>query len=170
MFRGLAFDAAVWGNCGRISRPDRRLFLRTSAIRTSPEAMRKWLNRRGRDHRFCAHYTCWSLCSRRVGRPRPNSGFFSRGRIRSTDTRRANVPFRVVNNYGPTECTVVATSGVLLPRSNSPEALPPIGTPIANTQIYLLDNNREPVAEGNIGEIYIGGTSVGRGLSPTPPS
>jgi acyl carrier protein len=73
----------------------------------------------------------------------------------------------VVNNYGPTECTVVATSTIL---QAEPEAggLPPIGLPIAHTQIYLLDQQRRPVAAGETGEIYIGGAGVARGYRNRP--
>src|SRR5580698_8293408 len=81
----------------------------------------------------------------------------------------ADIPFRVVNNYGPTECTVVATSGSVPAETGCcTEALPAIGAPIANTQIYLLDSDGQPVAAGSTGEIYIGGTSVGRGYRNRP--
>ena len=50
----------------------------------------------------------------------------------------ASLPFRVFNNYGPTENTVVTTSGLLV-SSEETNLLPPIGRPIFNTQIYILD-------------------------------
>jgi amino acid adenylation domain-containing protein len=82
------------------------------------------------------------------------------------------LPFTVVNNYGPTECTVVATSGVIPaagPAELSPSALPPsIGKPIAHTQIRILDGDGRPVAAGQVGEIYIAGTSVARGYRNRP--
>ena len=64
----------------------------------------------------------------------------------------------LVNNYGPTEITVVATSGRL--RANERVH---IGRPIANTRIYLLDVHACPVPVGVAGEIYIGGAGVARG-------
>lgn len=75
------------------------------------------------------------------------------------------LPFAVVNNYGPTECTVVATSAVIEPGSVS---APPIGRPITGTSLYLLDENGQPVADGSAGEIYIGGNSVARGYRNLP--
>jgi amino acid adenylation domain-containing protein len=82
------------------------------------------------------------------------------------------LPFTVVNNYGPTECTVVATSGVIPaagPAELSPSALPPsIGKPIAHTQIRILDGDGRPVAAGQVGEIYIAGTNVARGYRNRP--
>ena len=77
------------------------------------------------------------------------------------------LPFAVVNNYGPTECTVVSTSSVLQPGASG---APPIGRPIAGTTLYLLDERGMPVAYGAIGEIYIGGDGVGRGYRNLPES
>jgi amino acid adenylation domain-containing protein len=77
------------------------------------------------------------------------------------------LPFAVVNNYGPTECTVVATSGVVL-AGDGGERLPTIGRPIANTQIHILDEQMRPVPPGIPGEIYIGGDGVARGYLNRP--
>jgi thioesterase domain-containing protein/acyl carrier protein len=77
----------------------------------------------------------------------------------------ARLPFEVVNNYGPTECTVVSTWAVLKPGA---EGIPPIGHPIAGARVYLLDEEREPVPDGAVGEIYIGGRVVGRGYRNRP--
>ncbi|NEP50772.1 MAG: amino acid adenylation domain-containing protein, partial [Moorea sp. SIO3C2] len=64
-----------------------------------------------------------------------------------------------VNAYGPTESTVCATMAEC-----SPECpVPPIGRPIGNTQIYILDSNLQPVPIGLPGEIYIGGVGLARG-------
>jgi len=77
----------------------------------------------------------------------------------------AGLPFAFVNNYGPTESTVVATSGVVSPYG---EGLPSIGWPIAGTQIYLLDDEGAPVSPGEPGEICIGGAQVARGYRGDP--
>src|SRR5262249_40363895 len=66
------------------------------------------------------------------------------------------------NHYGPTETHVMCT----LALSGAPEHWPvlvPIGRPITNTQIYVLDNNLQPVPPGVIGEIWIAGESLARG-------
>lgn len=72
------------------------------------------------------------------------------------------LPFQVVNNYGPTETTVVATSAVLETRASGSDR-PPIGKPIANVEIYILDSDMDPVADGEAGDIWIGGAGVARG-------
>ncbi|MBK4995751.1 amino acid adenylation domain-containing protein, partial [Pseudomonas sp. S37] len=66
--------------------------------------------------------------------------------------------FNVVNNYGPTETTVVASSGLL-----SPGGRLHIGKPIANTRVYVLDEQHQPAPVGVTGELYIGGAGVARG-------
>jgi amino acid adenylation domain-containing protein len=78
------------------------------------------------------------------------------------------LPFTVVNNYGPTECTVVATSGVIPAVGSAPSLPPSIGKPIAHTQIRILDGDGRPVAPGQVGEIYIAGTNVARGYRNNP--
>ncbi len=63
------------------------------------------------------------------------------------------------NIYGPTECTVDTTSTQV----TDDAAAPHIGKPLANTQLYLLDSNGEPVPAGVAGEIYLGGEGLARG-------
>jgi amino acid adenylation domain-containing protein len=78
-----------------------------------------------------------------------------------------NLPFQVVNNYGPTECTVVATSAPLT-TSRHGTGLPPIGKPISNTRIFILDRQMKPVGSSEEGEIWIGGAGVARGYRHRP--
>ncbi len=80
----------------------------------------------------------------------------------------ASLPFMLVNNYGPTECTVVATSGRVSPASNSSSQAPSIGRPVDNTDIYILDEEMTEVASGKPGELYIGGAGVARGYRNHP--
>jgi amino acid adenylation domain-containing protein/non-ribosomal peptide synthase protein (TIGR01720 family) len=72
---------------------------------------------------------------------------------------------RFVNAYGPTEATITSTVyGTDMGSSrNSLQTGAPIGRPIANTQIYILDRNRQVTPIGVRGELYIGGAGVARG-------
>lgn len=63
------------------------------------------------------------------------------------------------NIYGPTETTVLATCRTFEPGDNNRN----LGVPIANTAIYLLDEQGQPVGEADSGEIHIGGPGVGAG-------
>ncbi len=72
---------------------------------------------------------------------------------------------QVYNLYGPSEDTTYSTSAVL-PRDQA--QLPPIGRPIANTQVYLLDRFLQPVPIGVPGELYLGGAGLARGYYQRP--
>ena len=77
------------------------------------------------------------------------------------------LPFALINNYGPTEAPVVATSGCVLPTTNL-SSPPSIGRPIANTQIYILDEYLRQVPIGEQGELYIGGVGLAKGYFNRP--
>jgi acyl-coenzyme A synthetase/AMP-(fatty) acid ligase len=71
------------------------------------------------------------------------------------------------NQYGPTETHVVASHRLSGPASDWPTH-PPIGSPIDNARIHLLDGNREPVPIGVAGELYIGGECLAQGYLDRP--
>jgi amino acid adenylation domain-containing protein len=71
------------------------------------------------------------------------------------------------NHYGPSECHAVTTY-TLAGDPKSWPALPPVGKPVYNTQIYLLDHRLQPVPIGVSGELYIGGVSLARGYINQP--
>jgi len=72
--------------------------------------------------------------------------------------------YRLFNNYGPTENTVVTTSLEL----SGPCTPIPIGRPIANNRVYILNRYDSPVPRGRPGELFIGGDSLARGYLNNP--
>jgi len=78
-----------------------------------------------------------------------------------------DLPFKLVNNYGPTEVTVVSTSGKVCSQVETGIA-PSIGRPISNTEIYILDSQLQPVPLGARGEVYISGNRLARGYLNRP--
>jgi len=74
---------------------------------------------------------------------------------------------RLINEYGPTE-TVVGCSIYEVPATASLSGPISIGRPIANTQLYILDEHRQPVPINVPGELYIGGAGIARGYLNRP--
>ncbi|WP_143187463.1 non-ribosomal peptide synthetase, partial [Xenorhabdus eapokensis] len=87
----------------------------------------------------------------------------------STLVKRWSPGRQMLNAYGPTETTICATLySCTVSDDSSTDNPPPIGRPIANTQIYILDPHGHPVPCGVAGEIYIAGAGVARGYLNRP--
>jgi natural product biosynthesis luciferase-like monooxygenase protein len=76
----------------------------------------------------------------------------------------ASVGGRLVNMYGPTETTIWSTTSDIARGEDGVS----IGTPIANTSIYILGANRQELPPGAVGELWIGGEGVARGYLDRP--
>ena len=160
---GLGFDAAVleiWAHlCAGAT-----LCLADDTVRSSPELIQQWIVR----ERVTIGLVPAVLGARLMAMAWPATTAL-RLLVTGGDALHrgpdAQLPFEVVNNYGPTECTVVSTWAVLKPGA---DGAPPIGLPIAGASVYLLDEQGEHVPDGAVGEIYIGGTGVGRGYRNLP--
>jgi amino acid adenylation domain-containing protein len=74
----------------------------------------------------------------------------------------------IFNHYGPTETTVGVTTFTVKDEVNPWAKTVPLGRPIANIQVYVLDAHLQPVPIGSSGELYIGGASLARGYFNQP--
>ena len=79
-----------------------------------------------------------------------------------------NPNFKIINAYGPTETTICATAILLDKHILDTYTTLPIGKPLHNLKIYILDNNMRPVPIGVPGEIYIAGDNVSNGYLNNP--
>jgi amino acid adenylation domain-containing protein len=124
---------------------------KVTIIHFSPTALQQFLEEK-------AIETCSSL--KRV---------FCGGEAMSADLKRkffTCLNAELIHQYGPTETTVDVTTWECKPEDD--HIVVPIGHPIANTQVYILDANLQPVPVGVQGELYIGGASLARGYLNRP--
>ncbi|AQQ10399.1 Dimodular nonribosomal peptide synthase [Sedimentisphaera cyanobacteriorum] len=77
-----------------------------------------------------------------------------------------NLPFNLYNEYGPTECTVTVTAGLV--SSEDDGKYPHIGSEVGDCVIHILDDELNPVKEGEEGELCISGDCVARGYAGMP--
>ncbi len=75
---------------------------------------------------------------------------------------------RIVNGYGLTETSICSTCHTLVPADLVPGSIPPIGRPLMNHRVYLLDRHLQPLPVGCPGEIFVAGDGLGRGYLEDP--
>lgn len=160
----LGFDAAVWEMWSYLA-SGASLHLADESVRNDAAALRDWIVSRRITISFAATVMAEKLL--RLDWPEETALRFL---LTGADTLKvypsARLPFVLVNNYGPTECTVVSTSG-MVPAGGAVNQAPSIGRAIDGVEIYILDEQRQPVTDG-VGEIYIGGAGLGRGYRNRP--
>ncbi|HEX2209622.1 MAG TPA: amino acid adenylation domain-containing protein, partial [Longimicrobium sp.] len=133
-------------------------------VRADPPALRDWLVEHAATVSFVPTPVAEPMLALEWPADAPLRWLLTGGdRLRARP--RAGMPFALSNNYGPTECTVVATSGVV--KADGARA-PSIGGPIENTRVYVLDSGLRPLPAGVPGELCIGGAQVARGYLNRP--
>ncbi|MFP1882292.1 amino acid adenylation domain-containing protein [Lonsdalea quercina] len=158
---GLGFDAAAWEIWPALS-IGARLLLPSPAISRDPDQLLAWWSAQPLDVSFLPTPVAELAFVREVAPATLRTLLVGGDRL--TRQPFAGARFTLINNYGPTENTVVASSGDIC----ADEALLHIGRPIANTQTYILDARMQPVPVGVCGELYIGGAQVARGYLNRP--
>jgi amino acid adenylation domain-containing protein len=161
----IGFDAAVWELWPYLI-AGASVHLVDDDVRTQPQPLRDWLVREKITISFAPTPLAEQMLQ--LAWPEPTALRFL---LTGADTLHlyppANLPFTLVNNYGPTECTVVATSAAILPQKSG-DRLPAIGQAIDNVEIYILDSQMKPVPAGTMGEIYVGGAGLAQGYLNDP--
>jgi amino acid adenylation domain-containing protein len=151
---GLGFDAAVWEIWANLC-AGASLHIAPESVRTSAPSLRDWLLRNGITIAFAPTVIAQQL----IALEWPDTGIRLRALLTGADRLLqrppAHLPFLFFNNYGPTECTVVATSGLVQPTGS---ASPSIGL-AANAAELQIDEH---------GELWIAGPLVGRGYRNQP--
>lgn len=160
----VGFDAAVWELWPHLI-AGASVHLVEDEIRTQPQKLRDWIV----GEKITISFVPTPLAEQMLKVEWPTESglrFLLTGADTLHEYPPARLPFKLVNNYGPTECTVVATSGVIASNVASrrgAESCPSIGRAIDNAEVYILDGHLKQVAIGTIGEVYIGGAGVARG-------
>lgn len=160
---GLGFDAAVWEIWPSLC-AGATLCLADDSVRLSAETIRHWMVKERITVGFVPTVYAAPMMATRWPAATALRFLLTGGEALHSGPQ-TPLPFRVVNDYGPAECTVVATSHVL---DTNDKGVPPIGRAIAGATVYILDEDRKPVADGVVGEIYVGGDGVGRGYRNLP--
>ncbi len=163
---GTGFDAAVWEIWPYLTR-GATLYLVKSELITEPENLQQWLIDNKITVTFVPTPVTIELLSLEWKTESLALRYLLTGGDKLHQYPSASLPFSVVNNYGPTENTVVTTSGLVVAPEPS-QISPPIGRAIANTQVYILDEYLQPVPIGVPGELHIGGASLAKGYLNRP--
>jgi amino acid adenylation domain-containing protein len=161
----IGFDAAVWEVWPHLA-AGATVHVVDDETRADPERFRDWLVR----EKITISFAPTPLVERMLKLSWPKETAL-RFLLTGADTLhfypRAGLPFVLVNNYGPTECTVVATSASV-PVQAPADKLPAIGRAIDKAEVYILDEKLQRVPDGSVGEIYVGGDGLAKGYLNDP--
>ncbi|HLI05589.1 MAG TPA: amino acid adenylation domain-containing protein [Ktedonobacteraceae bacterium] len=160
-----AFDATGWEIWPYLT-AGAAVYMPDEETRLSPPLLRDWLVKQRITISFLPTILAESMLQLEWPRTTPLRSLLT-GADMLQHYPPADLPFAFINNYGPTEATVVATSGRIFPEEH-PAGPPSIGRPIANTQVYILDEQLRQVPVGQSGELYIGGTGLAKGYLNRP--
>ncbi|XXX76424.1 amino acid adenylation domain-containing protein [Sorangium sp. So ce134] len=166
----LSFDASTFEIWGALLNGARLVLVPHEAL-LSPEALPALLRREGVTILFLTTALFHHLARASPGAFRGLSTLVVGGDVLSPTLSGAvleqSAPERLVNGYGPTENTTFSTAHVVraVPEGT---ARVPIGRPISNTRVYVLDRRLQPVPVGVPGELYVGGDGLALGYLNRP--
>jgi amino acid adenylation domain-containing protein len=163
---GIGFDAFVfelWPNLTA----GVGLYLPNEETRLSPAKLRDWLIAK----QITVCFLTTPLAELVLGLDWPSHiplRIMHTGGDKLHDFPKDDLPFQLINNYGPTENTVIATSGEVEPLGRLTNQSPTIGRPVDNTRVYVLDPDLQLVPIEVPGELCVGGANLARGYVNQP--
>jgi amino acid adenylation domain-containing protein len=165
MIAALGFDASVWELWPYLV-AGASVSIAGEAERADPDRLAGWMAEQDASIAFLPTPLAETLLDNGGAARLPLRALLTGGDVlrRRPDP---DLPFAVFNHYGPTECTVVATAGAVDNAERASGAVP-IGRPIDNIDVHLLDGRLEPVPRGVQGELCLGGVGVARGYLGRP--
>ncbi|GAA0944926.1 hypothetical protein GCM10009558_060060 [Virgisporangium aurantiacum] len=154
---GVGFDASIW-EVWPAWTAGARVVVAPAHVRFDPPALLDWLG----EARVDATFLATPLAEMVMTLDPPRS---LRLRLLTVGGDRLRpvpgpLPYRVLNMYGPTECTVIATAGHVTPGA---AAVPSIGVPLPYAYARVVGDDGTPTPDGEPGELWIGGQGVGAG-------
>ncbi len=162
------FDAAVWEIWPCLA-AGASLHVPPERVKTDPLALRDWLLA----ERITTTFVPTPLCEALIVLDWPDTAplrvMLTGGDVLHRRPR-PGLPFRLVNNYGVSEATVVSTSGTVTPADSASGCadLPTLGSALPGVTLTVVDPDGRPVPPDTAGELVIGGVSVGRGYLGHP--
>ncbi len=163
LLAGPGFDASVWETWAALT-AGASLHIPQRDVVLAPDALLRWMAEEG----ITVSFLPTPLAEAVLAEPLPKElalRWLLTGGDRLTRRPAPGLPYTLVNHYGPTESTVVATAG---PVASGGERAPEIGSPIANTRVYVLDRSLRPVPVGVAGEVCLAGEGLARGYRHRP--
>lgn len=156
MYAGIGFDAAVWEIWPYLLNGG-SLYPVAEELKLDMDSLLHVFHHHGITHTFLPTAICEQLADHITAADETLPLILTGG----DQLKKASPYLRIINNYGPTESTVVATSIPLNPTAE--KGVLTIGRPISNTQIYILNDALQLMPAGASGEIFIGGDSLAIG-------
>ncbi|HXT39116.1 MAG TPA: amino acid adenylation domain-containing protein [Candidatus Angelobacter sp.] len=163
---GFSFDASVWELWPYLT-AGASIHIVDDDTRASAAALVQWLG----EEKITISFLPTPLAEAALTLPWPRGAklrVMLTGGDKLNNRPAAGLPFQLVNHYGPTENTVVSTCAPVAPAGDGSNTTPPIGRPIANVEVFVLDRLLRPVPVGVPGQLFVGGDGLARGYRNNP--
>lgn len=159
----VSFDASMWEIwCALVSNAS--IYIATDDERLDPVLLQKMWIKYGVTHSFVATPLAHQLIDLSWEGLPVKLRYLLTGGDRLTKRPAKHLPFQLVNAYGPTEGCVLATAGVVEPETDVNKGIAPsIGKPLPYVRTYILNDEMQPIAQGERGKLWIGGEGLARG-------